>query len=332
MASCIPDIVSLGLCDDEISLSGFTLMQAAGMSPLNGDRIATEQYNNGKQMFEVKKSVAENMVRNDFIGVLQQNRIVSTITKREYNTCYFNTSSETGTYSGYRGLVVASRGASQLGTLRKFYIDKIQCYPLQSGECTIRIRDFDNGIPVNTNINVNLVANQLNTFDDTVGFERYHCINDRVLVEIDQTTISFADTVITCKDGCDNTGKNPCGSAEGYNGTGISRKNGFGLNVVFSCNCDYDELICKFSRTFTGELIWLKWQALVYEEMYKTNRFNTWTTYNRDEIMKVILPDLNNKYNMKFNEMIAGGMLEMLKQYNDNDCLNCRGVQQITNI
>ena len=51
-------MVSLGLCEGETSTSGLTLMQAPGMSPLNGNKIATEQYGTGMAMFAAKKDNA----------------------------------------------------------------------------------------------------------------------------------------------------------------------------------------------------------------------------------------------------------------------------------
>jgi len=323
LVSCLNDVVSLGLCEDETSTSGLTLMNAPGMSPLNGNKIATEQYGTGVAMFNAKKETAIITVRNDFIGVLQANNIASTLTERLYDTAYFNTTEDTGTYDGYRGQVL--KGRTTRGGLRKLKIKKIQCFPLVSGDGQILITDYNNGIEISTYVDVTFVANQLNTFNI-----EYTAQNHTILVRVDNTTIHFGSSVITCKDGCSGS-KNPCGSAQGYDGDGAVRSNGYGLNIQFVCECDYEALMCNFSRAFMGELIWLKWQEMVYEEMYKSNRWNSWTTYNREDIQKYYLPELQGKYTSKFSAMIEGGLFEMLKQYQD-ECLNCRGIVVMTNI
>lgn len=326
MPSCLYDLVSLGLCDDETSESGLTLMQAPGMSPLNGEKIATEQYGTGKAMFEAKKSVAVIMIRNDFLRVMQANNIVSTITKRPYDTAYFDTAESTSVYDGYRGQVLTGVKTGNRAGLRKLKISGFQCYPLQSGDGQIIIKDYSNGVEVETVVDVEFVANQLNTFSYD-----YTATHSKIMVLTNQSEFTFAKSVITCKTGCNGV-NNPCGYAQGYNGAELVKSDGFGLNVIFNCDCDYDSLMCNFSQPFMGQLLWLKWQELVYEEMYKSNRFNAWTIYNREDIWNNILPDIRERYTTEFNGMIQSGSFAMLGQYNDNDCLNCRGIKVMTNI
>lgn len=325
MTECLNDIVSVGLCDDEVSTSGLRLMDAAGMSPVNGAKILTEQYGTAAKFFDVKKKNAITFFSNDFIGFLQANKIVSTLSVRKYDSAYFDVSAPTDIYNGYRGILLTGKQTGRLDGLKKFKIKGIQCYPLSSGEGTIVIKDFVNGIETETVLTVNFVANTLNTFDVD-----YTCINERIAVLVDQSERQFAGSVITCQNGCGGR-TNLCASAEGFNGTQKVRASGFGLNVQFSCDCDYEVLICNFAKAFTGELIWLKWQELVYEDMYKSNRFTSWTVYNREDLWNNIIPDIRNRYAAKFQSMISAGMLEMLKQYND-PCLNCRGIKVITNI
>lgn len=268
------------------------------------------------------------MFRNDFIGVLQANKIVSTVTDKIYDTAKFVTGTELTTYDGFRGQKIHGTHSGIRGGLRKLKIKSIQAYPLQSGAGTIHIVDYESGVEVITSIAVTFVANQINTF---VLPEPYVCKNPDVAVVVDNADIAFVSSKITCKTGCHGDSKNPCGWVDGWDGLKAVRDEGYGLNIQFYCHCDYDSLICDFSSAFTGELLWLKMQAMVFEEQYKTNRFNNWVTFNRSDIWDNILPELRNRYAIKFNNMVESGMLEMLKQYRD-ECLNCRGNRLITNV
>ena len=158
--SCIDNIVSLGYCEGEQSTSGLSLMQAAGMSPINADKIATEQYGSGYRLLQVKKTLAQTFVKNDFIGVLKANNIASVVTQRIYDSSVFNIDSDMGLYSGYRGVKVHSVGATR-GGLRKLKIKSIQCYPLASGSGSIHIVDYIDGVESVTNIPVTFVATAL---------------------------------------------------------------------------------------------------------------------------------------------------------------------------
>lgn len=328
MTECLNNIVSLGLCANEVNTSGFTLMQASGMSPANGNKIAMEQYGNGLRLFEEKKELAIRLFRNDFIGTLQGNRIASINTEKVFNTSIFDTATNIGTYAGERGVLVHGSSAGKQEGLRKLLITGVQCYPFQSGQTIIAIIDSVNGVEKRTEYPVMLTANKLN---DIQLPDPYVCSNPTVLVLIDQSEIEFAQTEVKCQRNCDGQGANGCATAEGYNGTQKVRKFGYGVNVQYACRCNYEELICDFAKVFTGELIWLKWQELVYEEQYKSSRFNGWVIYNRDDIWDKIIPDLRSRYRARFDEMISASLIGMLKQYND-PCINCRGIQIVTNV
>ena len=65
------------------------------------------------------------------------------------------------------------------------------------------------------------------------------------------------------------------------------------------------------------------------EEQYRTNRFNDWVIYNREEMPDVI-NQLRADYTTRWNEMM-NGLFGILNTYKD-DCLNCRGVKKVANI
>lgn len=325
---CLDNVVTLGICpDDAISTSGFKLVDAAGISLNNLANIATETYEQGVQMALEKKALTLLQVRNDFIGALQANKVVTTITDPIYNTSVFNPTKSMGTYAGERGVIIHKNGGYR-GSLRKTYIKAIEVYPLSSGEGEIKIYsgNYTYSYPVT------FVANQVNTFDadilDGLPFEIPQGVQyARVL--IDNTTVSFASSDIACKKGCGGSMPNPCGWADGWDGKTQVRREGYGINLQFQCVCDYEQILCDLSKSFSGELIWLKWQINIFEEQYKSNRFNDWVIYNREELKETI-GDLTNRYNAKWNDMMAG-MLGILKVYNDS-CLNCQGIKRVVNV
>lgn len=320
--SCLNNIVSLGLCDDVDSLSGFTLLQADGMSIKNLANIADETTRRGIDLALQKKQLAIIEVKNDFIAALHSNRIVTNVSIQNYHSAGFLPNANDGIYAGYRGQTIHK--IPKRGKLSKMYIKEIQCYPLTSGNTTIKI---DDGINVYT-YNVAVVANQVNVFDaDSLsGFPfEVNKMTHAVEVTIDQSQILFAKSNIICHKGCSGNVPNPCGWVDGWTGTQAVKSEGFGLNIVFYCECDYEQILCDLAKTYIGELIWLKWQMGIFREHLNSNRFNNWVVYNQEKITQTILPDLNERYTTKWNALMQGAF-GILKSYND-ECLNCRGVR-----
>jgi len=322
--ACTDSIVTLGICNDDVSTSGLTLMQAAGMSPKNLANIASEQYVQGIALANVKKQVAITLLRNDFISVLYANKIATALSEPIYDTSTFIPGVDMGLYAGARGVVIhgISSGKSKL---RKRKITQISCYPLTSGTADIQIVDIIQGVTMITPFAATFVANRINTFAID-----YECQNETVKVLVDNTAINFSSAKITCLKGCNNTMPNPCAWADGWNGLEAVKSEGYGINVFFKCHCDYEQLICDLATTYTGKLIWLKWQELVFDEQLKTNRFNSWVVYNREDLPGYI-SSIQNEYNRTFNDLVAGALFNMLKTYRD-ECLDCRGVRVLTNI
>lgn len=327
--ACLDSIVTLGLSPDaDASLSGLTLMMAAGISPKNLASIATEKNVTGASLAMEKKELSLIQVKNDFIGALQANKVVTIQSNPIYDTSVFEPNTNMGLYSGERG-VVLHRNTSHRGRLRTTYIKAIQVYPLSSGDGNIKI------IQGNTEYTyaVTFVADEVNTFDaDSLSGFPFALSNDYqgVKVLIDNTDIDFASAYITCKKGCNGSVPNPCGWADGWNGTGYVKSEGYGINVQFYCECDYTQIMCDMSKSFMGELIWLKWQINVYEEHLKSNRFEHWVIYNHEEIRQFGLPDLYGKYNAKWQDLM-NGVYGILQTYRD-DCLNCRNIRWQTNV
>lgn len=326
--SCLDNIVTLGLCPDEAeSSSGFTLLNAAGISVRSLESITNDNHPSGIDMaLEVKKrSIYQ--VRNDFIAALQLNSIVPSVSQPIYEAALFDASTSVGSYTGYRGLQI-HKNPTFKGHLRKTKIMSVMLYPATSGDTTLRIFD---GL-MNYTYPISLVGGSVNVFDasNLSGFPFVIPDSSRsVQVLVDQSDIEFLSSKISCMKGCNGQLPNPCAWADGYNGSNPVKNEGYGVSVTFKCECDYDQVMCDLSKSFMGELIWLKWQYNIFDEQYKSNRFDGHVLYGREEIPD-ILTDLENRYNTKWNALMAG-LLDVLRTYRD-DCLDCRNVRRVVNI
>jgi len=321
--SVYDNIVTLGIApDDGDSLSGLKLIDAPGISIKTLNQVASETYTQGVTLAMRKKNVSLIQFQNDFIGALQTNKVVTSINDPVYDTSVFNPASSVGASSFERGISLM-RNRNYRGSLRKLRLKNIQLYPLTSGDATLKIYD---GF-TETDYSITLIANQVNTFASTFEVSEY---SFGIKVLVDAPGISFASARVICGEGCSGSMPNPCGYANGWDGTKKVKSEGYGINVQFYCHCDYSQIITDMSKTFSGQLIWLKWQELIWDEQQKTDRFNFWCLYNKDQIKNEIIPDIIGQYNTKWNEMMAG-LYAILETYKD-DCLNCRGVRWRTNV
>lgn len=326
MSCSLDSIVTLGLCPDNgTPTSGFTLLMAAGISKNNLANIADEDVITGAALAIEKKQQSIVQVRNDFIGILNTNNVITDINHPVYDTGYFLPNVNIGANTS-RGTWL-HKSSRYKGSLRKTYIKAIQVYPLADGTGTLSI---DDGI-TEYSYSVDLVGGQVNTFDeDNLDSFPMELNTNSASVKILMTsTVSFASSKITCKTGCNGSIPNPCGWAEGWDGSNRTREEGYGMNVQFYCECDYVQILCDLSKAYSGEMIWWKWQANIFREQQKSNRFHNWVVYNADEIDKWIA-DAESNYNRVFNNMMAG-LPGLLKNYRD-DCLNCKRVKWVTNI
>jgi hypothetical protein len=324
--SCLSSIVTLGLCGDAgTPTSGLTLVMAAGISTNNLANIANEDVISGAELALQQKELSLVQVRNDFIGALQTNNVVTDVNSPVYDSAFFLPATSVGVNTD-RGIWL-HKSAKYKGSLRKTYIKAIQLYPLGTGDGVLTIYDGINEY----SYDVSLVANQVNTFDaDSLsGFPFEIDTNSASVKVLVTSTVAFASSKITCKTGCNGTMPNPCGWAEGWNGATQVREEGYGVNVQFYCECDYTQILCNLSKSYAGELIWWKWQANIFREHQKSNRFNNWVVYNHAEMDKWIA-DAEANYNRVWNNLMSG-MLGILNTYRD-DCLSCRNVRWRTNI
>lgn len=325
--SCLDNIISVGSCEDEESLSGLGLLDAPELSSLNLAAMANEDVISGKQLASRKIALAVKLVKNDIMSVMAANNILPEVTDIHYNTGVFRTNTAYAAEDVYRGLVLY-RNRKTSGKLRKQKIHKISIYPLNDAtDVTLKIIDAypTTDLVTETSMVIDLTANQVNEIEVD-----YTIQGEWVRVLLDGADVSVASAYLTCFTGCNGTMPNDCGYTKGYyNNKEVSAKEGYGIVLDFSCYCDYDQLMCDLTKTFIGEIVWLKARVLLLEEHSKSNRLNNWIIYNREET-KEYLTDVENQYRSKWNTFMEA-MPRILKQYRDS-CLDCRGARWVDNI
>lgn len=322
MACDLNTLVTLGVCpDDGASLSGFTLLQAGGMNLRNFANIAPDS--SGLGMVMEKKSLAITKLHNDLLTYLAAANVNTSIAHPVYETAFFKPATSIGTAAYGRGTVIHK--VKFLGNMRETLIKAVEVYPLADGEGTLQIQDGSNiySWPIT------LVANVANYYNEIQldGFP-YEIRSNTAKVLIIADGIPFASSYIQCKTGCHGL-PNPCGWSDGWNGSGYVKDEGHGTNIYFQCICNYDVLICSNPALF-GEILWLQWQMLIYDEQYKSNRFNHWVTYNLETINEVVMPDLKSQYDAKW-KTVTKNLPQILRTFKDG-CLDCRGLRWETNV
>lgn len=306
------------------SLSGLDLMDAPEISAKNLANIANEEYVTGLNLARKKVEQAAILVRNDLMSVLVANKVLPNLSSKKYTTGEFKTTINYPAEAKERGLTLYKNRKIK-GALRKTVIHNVQVYPLVDAEdAAIKIYDDYAGGIVST-YNVNLEGNKVNTFK-----MEYELKGTFARVLLDGSNVSVAGTYLTCFTGCNGNMPNDCGYTKGwYDEKEISSKEGFGINLEFSCVCDYEQLLCDLAQTYVGEIVWLKSRVLLMEEHLRTNRLNNWVVYGREE-SKEYLTDVENQYREKWN-VFAQAMPGILKQFKD-DCLSCNGIRWVTNV
>ncbi len=325
--SQLENIISVrDVCSSEEvnSLSGLDLMDAPEISAKNLANIANEEYVTGLNLAKKKVTQAIMLVRNDLMSAMTANKVLPNLSAKKYTIGEFKTNINYPAEAKERG-VTLYKNRKIKGTLRKLKIHTVQVYPLVAAEnVELKIYDDYAGGTVST-YSIDLVANEVNSFNVD-----YELKGSFARVLLDGTEVSVAGTYLTCFTGCNGTMPNDCGYTKGwYDEKEISSKEGFGINLEFSCVCDYEQLLCDLAQTYVGELVWLKSRVLLMEEHLKTNRLNNWVVYGREET-KDYLVDLENQYRDKW-QVFSNAIPGLLKQMRD-DCLICNSVKWITNI
>jgi hypothetical protein len=309
-----------------VSLSGYYLINAAGISLKTLSATADTTHVKGIDLAISKKHEAITSVRNDLLSSLQMNGIGVGQFQTVYDTSEFKLNSPIGNGTYARGVQLHS--VSQYnGGLRRTKIKAVQVFPINSGSGKLIIVD---GIKT-FSWDISLVGGVINIFDNSnlAGFD-YTTESNNVKILVQAPDVNFNGSVITCLKGCHGTKPNDCAWADGWDGQYDSRNDGFSVNVQFYCECDYERILCDLAKTFSGELIYLKWQMLLFQEKLSSERFNNIVIYDRQNIIEYVLPNLQQQYNARWNALMEG-MHNILNNYHD-DCLKCAGLRWVTNV
>lgn len=323
--SCLDNIISVGECGSPAGggTSGLNLFDAPEISIKTLAKMSNENYVSGMALATAKVEQAKKLIKNDIMSAMRMNNAIPNITNVNYTSGTFKTDATYPAEAKERGLTLY-RNRKIRGLLRKTTIHTIKIYPLASAEAaTLKIYDDWAGGIVST-YSVALVANQVNEFD-----VEYTIQGSFARVVLDGTDIPVAGSYLTCFTGCNGTMPNDCGYTKGWYGSEISSKEGFGINIDFSCKCDYDELLCGLVPEFIGELLWLKSRVLLLEEHLRSDRLNNWIVYAREET-KEFLIDVENQYRTKW-EVLMKSLPNLLKAFGD-DCIQCNGTKWVVNI
>lgn len=323
----LQNIISVrDVCAEEqtTSLSGLDLMDAPEVSITNLANIANEEYITGLNLARKKVEQATILVRNDLMSMLAANNVMPNLSAKKYTVGEFKTSVNYPAETKERG-VTLYKNKKIKGSLRKLKIHNVQVYALNAAtEVELKIYDDYAGGTVTT-YSVDMEADKVNTFN-----VEYEIKGTFARVLLDGTGVSVAGTYLTCFTGCNGNMPNDCGYTKGwYDDKEISSKEGFGVNLEFSCQCDYEELLCDLAQTYVGEIVWLKSRVLLMEEHLRTNRLNNWVIYGREET-KDYLVDVENQYRDKW-KVFTDAMPGILKQFRD-DCIICNGIRWVTNV
>src|SRR5690606_17452176 len=255
---CLNNIVTLGLCPDAgESTSGFTLLDADGISIKNLAEIADDSNIKGVDLAMNKKSLSIKQFYNDFIASLQANKVMTNQSEEVYKASEFVTNANNGVSNESRGVTL--HRVRQKGNLRKLIIDSIEIYPLTSGNVTLKV---DDGINTYT-YDVDLIADQVNVLDGDVLDDLPFALKDNVCdvrITVETNGVLLSKSQIICLKGCNGTTPNDCGWVDGWDGSMAVKKKDMGVNVNLHCESDYASVLFNMPEKLILELIWLNWQ------------------------------------------------------------------------
>ena len=301
------------------------MFQAPEITVGNLAAMATETYTSGMNLLRAKLDLAILLVQNDFIAALNTNGVIANTVAATYNTSTVNPAMSMGMAPLERGVLVI-KSTKIRGKLRKLKLKQVVVYPLTSvPSIMLNVYDVNGTSEIAYRYDVELVANQENIFDVDLALKGTH-----FRVTIDNTAVEMASAPVSCLEGCSGQLPNDCGYARGWDGTKeVHKGDGYGIDVIFGCECDFAELMCNLSKTYIGQLIWLKARILVMEEHLNSNRFDNWVVYNREDTA-LHRQEVQAEYKRQWQGLMDG-LYAILKTYRD-DCIECRGIKWRTNI
>lgn len=325
--ACFDNIVSIGVCADEPpSISGYRLIDAAGISAEGLAKIAGSDDVSGISLAKSKLNIATLRVKNDFLSSLTASNVVSNISTQKYVSGNIQNGIPAGLSQNYRGVTL--HAVSQGDIIKRLELESVSFIPLSSGAVVLRLEDgFDA-----YSYTIQAAAGSLNNVPIKLltGTDYYVCKSGTLRVLMLNDVVEVCKSSIVCMKGCGGSMPNPCAWVDGWDGSYAVKSDGFGLSVSFRCNCNYDDIFCQISPTVIGELVFLAWQLEVMQEAAMSDRFNSFVVYRKQDIIEVWLPELAARYKEKWSAFADNfkSTIGSLK----SDCINCMGVKWVTNL
>lgn len=320
--NCLQNIVSVSNPCESVkvqSASGYDILDAPELSLSNISQIANSDEPNGYLFLKKQLEFAVRDVNNDFIALLNTNNLIvqlgkDSISTGEFTSSYVNVPNEKQGITIHRNL-----NQHRPNSIKKLSIRNILIYPTQDHTSTILY--IQDGVEV-TEIPIQLFGNRINKF--TIDYVVKNA--DHVSIYLDN--IETYSSQLTCLIGCGGTIPNECGYVKGYNNGTIVQREGYGINAVFGCDCDYESLLCRFSKTYIGEIIYLKTRSNILKERLYNERVTPYIIYGREEAEKLQV-EIENEYREKWNAFVKS-VPDLLSK--DSDCINCRRISLVVNV
>lgn len=321
--SCLDNIISVRNYCSNIkpdSLSGLDLMDAP---ELNQSKMAAMVDADFIKGYDLAKDVVRRAgieLTNDFIAVLAANRVASDIIDTVHQSSKFDSGTTYPSVNYERGFTLYKANPYK-SKLKQVIITKLFLNAVDASEAGA-IKIYDNGKV--TTFNVAIVAG-LNEYP-----VNYVLSGDSARIVLSADSVAVYATPLICHVGCNGHSPNECGYTKSWNnGAEISIKEGFGLGIEFHCECDFQHIVCSLSKTYIGNLLYLKSRIKLLESRIYSDRLNNFIVYGADEA-KAQKIELTNEYNSEWNTMVSA-LPNLLRKYNDS-CLDCRGIRFKTNI
>lgn len=314
---CLENIVSVrDYCNNKTAhnTSGYDLMDAPEINLSNLNDLANAEYTSGLALLKNCIRLALRDIETDFISVLHANNIVAqNFHSEEINTGIFTKEYENDGANA-KGIVIHK---NDYRGIKKIKIKKIRIFPVEDVP-SAELKFIDSG--KEAVMNVQLKGGQINEFAVDYFVESQEC-------KIVLNGVKTYSSQLTCLLGCGGGKPNQCGYVKGWNGYSETKTEGFGINAVFSCECDYSQVLCQQSKNFVGLLIWLKARIYALEERINSTRLTPFIIYGQEEAKQQRL-ELINEYNSKWNVFIDT-LPNLLK---NDECFTCTGAKIVTNV
>lgn len=321
MNSCLENIVTINdPCEPNKinSSSGYDIMDAPEISNKNISQIANLNQPNGYEFLKKQLKISLRDVVNDFIALLNSNNLIANLSINVTSTGSFNSRYQNKEDSAQGISLYKNQRNYNPNSIKKLIVKDVLIFPINDVESTKLYIVDGNNIETRS---IQLVGGKINKFslDYKVNSQK---------VDIYLKNIATYSSNLTCLLGCGGRMPNDCGYVKGYNNGNITREEGFGINANFSCECDYESLLCRFSRSYIGNVIFLKTRINILKERMYNDRLNSFIIYGKDEAEKQAI-ELENEYREVWNSFVQS-VPNLLS--NDSDCINCKKTQVVVNI